>query len=234
MVLAAGLGTRMRPLTLTKPKPLAAIGGRTMLDLALDRLVAAGVERAVVNTHHLAGQVVAQTAKRRDVEIIISYEPELLDTGGGIKHALSHFGGQPFFALNADMTWLDGKVASLDLLRQSWRGDEMDALLLLMPTARARGFAATGDFMLAADGKARRHDVAPPRSHVWIGAQIVAPAMFEMVNERVFSNNRIWDLAERRDRLGGIEHPGTCYHVGTEADWRLANELLASGQGWGL
>ena len=233
MVLAAGFGTRMRPLTLTTPKPLVEIGGRAMLDLALDRLVAAGVKRAVVNIHYLADQIAASTAQRRDIEIILSHEDELLDTGGGIKHVLPQFGGKAFFALNADMAWLDGTQPSLDLMRQTWRA-EMDALLLLMPTAKARGFEAKGDFRLETDGRVHRRDVPPPRSHVWIGAQIVTPQMFDLIPDRVFSNNRVWDLAEQRRRLFGLEHGGTCYHVGTEPDWRCANNLLASGQGWAL
>ena len=234
MVLAAGLGTRMRPMTRTKPKPLQSVGGRTMLDHALDRLVGAGVQRAVVNTHYLAEQIEEHLRSRRDIEIIISREDELLDTGGGIVKALPYFEGLPFFALNADLPWIDGAVPSLTRLQKGWNPDKMDALLLMMQTDKARGFSTDGDFALESDGRLRRKDLSPPRPFVWIGAQIVKPELFANPPARVFSNNHVWNLAESNSRLYGIEHDGTCFHVGTPEDWQLANELLESGKGWGV
>ena len=209
MVLAAGLGTRMRPLTLAKPKPLQIVGGRTMLDHALDKLVAIGIERVVVNSFYLADQIEEHLRARRDVEIIISREEELLDTGGGILKALPHFGGQPFFALNADLPWIDGDVPGLGLLRQV-------------------------DFAMKGDGRLYRKDVAPPRPFVVISAQILKPELFAAPPARIFSNNWIWNEAEERGRLYGAEYSGTCYHVGTPEDLQRANALLASGQGWGV
>jgi MurNAc alpha-1-phosphate uridylyltransferase len=234
MVLAAGSGMRMRPLTLAKPKPLLEVGGRTMLDLALDRLVSFGIRRAVVNAHYLADQIEAHLAARSDIEIVISHETELLDTGGGIKNALPHFGGLPFFALNADLPLMDGNKPSLSRMAEAWNPEHMDALLLLMPTAKARGFGPRGDFALHADRHAHRKDAPPPRSHVMLSAQILKPELFASRAERVFSNNVIWDDAEAKGRLYGAEHRGTCYHIGTPEDLRAANELLASGQGWGV
>ncbi len=238
MVLAAGLGTRMRPLTLQKPKPLFEVGGKTMLDHALDKLVAVGIKRAVVNTYYLPDQIEQHLKARRDLEIIISREAELLDTGGGIKNALHYFGGKPFFALNADLPWLDGDAPSLGRMAAKWDAARMDALLLLMPTDKALGFAAPGqqakgDFMMEADGRVWRKDAPQPRPYVLISAQILKPELFDALDAKAFSNNLIWDRAEAQQRLYGIVHSGSCYHVGTPEDLDRANALLPSGQGWG-
>ena len=233
MVLAAGLGTRMRPLTLTKPKPLQVVGGKTMLDHALDRLVEAGMPRAVVNTHYLADQIHDHLKSRRDIEIIISYEPDLLDTGGGIKNALHHFGDKPFFALNADLPWLDAVPPSLQRMADAWDATRMDVLLLVMATKRARGFSADGDFMMKPDGRLWRKDALKPRPFVMISAQIIKPDLLVGIDEKSFSNSKIWNEAEVQQKLYGIDHAGSCYHVGTPQDLEHANALLASGQGWG-
>lgn len=233
MVLAAGQGMRMRPLTLTKPKPLFEVGGRTMLDLALDRLLAFGIRRAVVNTYYLGEQIAVHLSARHDMDIIISHETELLDTGGGIKKALPHFDGLPFFALNADLPWMDGDEPSLLRMANRWNADRMDALLLVMPTDKARGFGADGDFVMSADGRLHRKNTLPPRPHVMLSAQILKPESFAR-SETIFSNNIIWNEAEAKDKLYGVEHSGTCYHVGTPEDWQRANELLASGAGWAV
>lgn len=234
MVLAAGFGMRMRPLTLTKPKPLLEVGGRTMLDLALDRLVAFGIKRAVVNTHYLAEQIEQHLSMRRDIEVILSHEEDILDTGGGIKNALRHFDGLPFFALNADLPWIDGAEPSLAQMAKFWDPDRMDALLLLMKTEKARGFESKGDFALDTYGGAHRKDVSPPRPYVMLSAQILKPELFAPHTEKTFSNNLIWDEAEAKGKLFGVEHRGTCYHVGTPEDWKTANDLLASNKGWAV
>jgi MurNAc alpha-1-phosphate uridylyltransferase len=235
MILAAGLGTRMRPMTLTKPKPLQMIGDRTMLDHALDKLVAAGIKRAVVNSFYLAEQIEAHLKLRRDIEIIISREDELLDTGGGIVKALPYFEGQPFFALNADLPWLDGTPPSLVCMKQKWNPAVMDVLLLLMRTEKSRGFdPLKGDFAMEANGRVWRKGLPPPRPFVWISAQILKPELFASPPAKVFSNNLIWNTAEAHGRLYGVEHTGTCYHVGTPEDWHMANALLESGKGWGV
>lgn len=233
MVLAAGLGKRMQPLTLTKPKPLQLVGGKTMLDHALDKLVAIGIKRAVVNTHHLPEQIEEHLKQRHDLEIIISRENELLDTGGGVKKALSYLGNKPFFALNADLPWMDEDEASLSRMAKAWDASKMDVLLLLMQTNKAHGFAAKGDFAMEADGRVHRRDVPPPYPYVWISAQILKPELFAPISEKIFSNNIIWNKAEAADRLYGIEHTGTCYHVGTPEDLQKANALLESKRGWG-
>jgi N-acetyl-alpha-D-muramate 1-phosphate uridylyltransferase len=234
MVLAAGLGMRMRPLTLTRPKPLQVVGGKTMLDLALDKLADAGIKRAVVNAFYLAEQIEARLKLRRDIEIILSREEELLDTGGGIAKALPYFEGLPFFALNADLPWLDTETPSLQRMREAWVPENMDAFLLVMRTEKARGFSQNGDFMMENDGQLKRKDLPPPRPFVMISAQIVKPELFANPPGKVFSNGILWDEAEARGRLYGIEHNGTCFHVGTPEDLRMANELLESGKGWGI
>jgi MurNAc alpha-1-phosphate uridylyltransferase len=234
MVLAAGRGERLRPLTLMRPKPLFDVGGRTMLDAALDRLVEVGVKRVVVNAFYRADQIVEHLAARRDLEIVLSREDALLDTGGGIKNVLPQFGGKPFFSINADLLWHDAKApGALARLAAAWDATRMGALLLMMPTRRAPGFGPLGDFNLEPDGRLRRHPSAPPRSHVWIGAQIVVPDLYARVPDRVFSNNRIWNALEPEGRLFGLEHEGSCYHVGTPEDWMRANALWQSGEGWG-
>ncbi len=235
MVLAAGLGTRMRPMTLTKPKPLQIVGCKTMLDHALDKLVGAGIKRAVVNTHYLAEQIEEHLRARRDIEIIISREDRLLDTGGGVAKALPYFEGKPFFALNADLPWMDGATPSLVRMRDFWDTHKMDALLLLMRAEKARGFEGNaGGFVMEKDGRIGRKNMPPPRPYVMISAQILKPELFANPPAPIFSNNYAWDLAEANNRLYGLEHDGTCYHVGTPEDWRIANELLASGKGWGV
>ncbi len=234
MILAAGLGTRMRPLTLTKPKPLQTIGGRTMLDLALDKLVGAGIQRVVVNTHYLAEQIEQHLQSRKDIEIIISREDILLETGGGIAKALPYFDHKPFLALNADLPWIDDATPSLTRMQEKWNPEIMDALLLLMRAEKARGFKAKGGFTMDSAGRVTRTSQTPPLTYVMISAQILKPEFYLNPPAPVFSNRDIWVRAESQNRLYGIEHDGTCFHVGTPEDWQQANDLLASGKGWGM
>jgi MurNAc alpha-1-phosphate uridylyltransferase len=237
MILAAGLGQRMRPLTDTKPKPLLEVGGRAMLDIVLDRVAALGVARVVINLHY-KGEVIREHLKSRsDLEILFSPEDELLDTGGGIKAALPLLGDDPVFVINADLPWMDGKVPALKRMADTYNAGKMDALLLLMPLSRARGFpAAKGDFFMedngAGCGPLERLHQAPPRPYVFISAQIINPQLFAGVADKIFSTNIIWDKLEERGRLYGLVHDGSCFHVGTPPDLMLANQLLASGEGW--
>lgn len=235
MVLAAGLGARMRPLTLKAPKPLQLVGGRSMLDRALDKLVGAGIKRAVVNTCYLAEQIEDHLKSRTDIEIILSHENEMLETGGGIAKALPYFENLPFFALNADLPWFDGPEPSLSRMQEKWNPETMDALLLLMRTEKARGFdVKKGDYVMEADGRLQRKDTPMPRPFVMLSAQIIKPEMYAKPPAEVFSNLVIWDKIETRKRLYGLEHDGTCFHVGTPEDWFVANELLESGKGWSV
>jgi MurNAc alpha-1-phosphate uridylyltransferase len=236
-VLSAGLGMRMRPLTLDKPKPLLKVGGKTMLDQVLDQLVAFGIQRCVINIHYKSEMIAQHVAGRISPSIIISHEETLLDTGGGIKNALVHLGDDPIFALNADLPWRDGAVSALKRLAQAFDPEKMDALLLLYPTQKARGFHdAPGDFFMSDSlGKPTRlirKDTSAPRPYVFISAQIIKPALFKDVSENIFSTNIIWNKLEEQGRLYGLVHDGSCYHVGTPADLSDANHLLESGQGW--
>lgn len=232
-VLAAGLGMRMRPLTLDTPKPLLKVGGETMLDQVLDRLVEAGVKRVVVNAHYKAEQIEAHINARQKPELILSKEDVLLDTGGGIKNALKYLGHDPIFAINSDLPWQDGAVPTLKRLADAFNPDTMDALLLLMPLEKARGFKnAKGDFFMAQNGQISRKDTAPPRPYVFISAQIIRPDLFAGIPDPVFSTNLVWDAAEQKGRLYGLVHDGTCFHVGTPEDLTEANRRLDDGSGW--
>ncbi len=233
MVLAAGFGARMKPLTDTTPKPLLPINGRAMLDIALDHLKGAGVRRVIVNGHYLADQIKHHLATRQDIETIFLFEPAILDTGGGVKNALAYFGDKPFFLLGGDMPWFDGKTPTLHRLAAAWKPDHMDDLLLVAPTETARGFSqAQGDFMMNREGRLTRKGTTPPRDVVFLSAQIINPRLYDGITDTVFSNNLIFDRAERADRLYGLMHDGTAYHVGTPQDWQEANHLLETGEGW--
>lgn len=215
MVFAAGRGERMRPLTDERPKPLIALHGRSMLDTILDRLAAAGVTDVVINVHHLGHMVEAHLGGRSDLAIAFSREETLLETGGGVKHALPLLGKDPFYVINGDVCWLDGTIPALHRLSAAWDPERMDALLLLQPTAFAVGYHGTGDFMLAADGRVRRRDEREVAPFVFAGMQILAPALFKDAPDGPFSLNRIYDQALKRERLWGLRHDGEWFHVGT-------------------
>lgn len=232
MVLAAGLGQRMRPLTETRPKPLLELGGRTLLDHVLDRLVAAGVEKAVVNVHYLADQIEAHVKTRRAPEIVIQDERDrLLDTGGGVKRALPLLGDDPFFVVAADTVWTEGARANLSALAAGFDPERMDVALLLAPTASSLGYAYRGDFSLGEDGRlARRGD----RDHVpfaYASALLLHPRIYEDTPDGVFSNTLIFDRAEARGRLYGLPLDGEWMHVGTPDALTEAEEALRKRPG---
>lgn len=234
MVLAAGFGVRMRPLTLDKPKPLLEVGGRAMLDRAIDHLAEVGVRRVVVNAHYLGDQIRDHVVQRRDVEILLSPEDEILDTGGGVKKARPHFGDKPTFVLGGDMPYFDGPAEkALTRLARTWDPARMDILMLVAPRGKARGFGEKGDFMMREDGSLWRDGAAQPRDVVFLSAMILKPQLYDTISETAFSNNKLFDEAEKRGRLFGVVHDGTCFHVGTPEDLAEANALLASGKGWG-
>lgn len=227
MVLAAGLGTRMRPLTDTMPKPLIPVGGRTLLDHNLDQLAEAGVTEAIVNVHYLPDLIIAHVRARKAPRITISDEREkLLDSGGGIARAVGHFGEAPFFSLNADTIWLDGPRRNLDRMRDAFDPARMDVLLLVAPAVTTIGWGNRGDFILSQDGTLRRPEKGEVAPFVYTGAAILAPALFADRPE-VFSLNLIFNEAQRKGRLFGLRLEGIFMHVGTpdaraEAERRLA------------
>lgn len=214
MVLAAGLGLRMRPITNHTPKPLVSVGGRTMLDRALDHVAKAGVTEIVVNTHWLAERIRAHLAGRPG--ITLSHEDELLETGGGVAKALPHLGEQPFYVVNSDIIWSDGGVTpALTRLAEAWDESRMDALLLLQRTATATGYDGRGDFFLDSSGVPRRpkpFEVAPL---LFSGVQILSPRLFRDAPSGKFSLNVLYNRALDDGRLFGIVHDGRWFHVGT-------------------
>ena len=214
MVLAAGLGTRMRPITDTLPKPLIEIGERTLLDHAIDRLMLAGVERVVVNVHHKADQVVARLARRREPQIEISHEETLLETGGGVRRALPLL-GKWFFVVNADILWLDGKASALARLAAACDPDRADAVLLFQRTTAAVGYEGSGDYFLDPLGVPRRRGDREMAPFLFAGIQLLHRRLFDGVTEQRFSLNRLYDRADADGRLRAIVHDAEWYHVGT-------------------
>jgi len=256
MILAAGLGVRMRPLTETTPKPLLKVGGRAMLDRAIDRLTEAGVSKIIVNTHYRADQIKAHLQARPNVTLVetaaafddvmdqatadhpvvaLSHEETLLDSGGGLYQALQLYpnvlGDRPFLAVNGDVVWLDGIQNALHRLTNQWLEDRMDVLLLLHPTVTAFGYSGLGDYHLTASGMAvrRRTHVAP---FLFTGIRLLHPRFFGHFSEGLkgdkepFSILPFFDHAEEHERLWGVRHDGAIFHVGTPKDLELANKSI--------
>jgi MurNAc alpha-1-phosphate uridylyltransferase len=230
MVLAAGLGKRMRPLTATRPKPLIEVAGRTLLDRALDRVEAAGITTAVVNAHYFADQIDAAVAARAGtLNIRVSDErAELLETGGGVVKALPLIDSDPFFIVNADNMWIDGSADTLRLLAQRWDPAKMDALLLLVPLARATGYEGRGDFHLTPDGIVTPRGDVRVAPFVYSGIQLIGKHLFDGEKPEAFSVWRQWHRALADQRLYGAVHQGLWFHVGTPASVAETEGLLAT------
>ena len=231
MVLAAGHGVRMRPLTDSRPKPLVEVAGRTLIDRVLDHLDAAGIARAVVNAHHMADMLethLADRARTTGPTIEISDErDQLLDTGGGVKKALPLLGDGPFYVINSDALWQDGSHKALDRLASRWDDAVMDALLLLVPTVEAVAYDGPGDFDMDPDGRLTRRGERTVSAYLFGGVQMLHPRLFEAAQDTVFSNNRLWDTAQEASRLFGLVHDGRWAHVGTPDAIRPAERMLA-------
>ena len=227
MVLAAGLGTRMRPITDRIPKPLVSLGGKTLLDHALDRLSDAGVPRAVVNVHYKAEMIARHLEGRREPAIALSVEDELLETGGGILKALPLL-DDVFYVVNSDVFWLDGKVPALRRLADAWDGERVDTLLLLQRTTNALGYEGIGDFIVDPLGGVRRRREREVAPHLFAGVQIVHRRLFDGEKPGKFSVNRLWDRALAAGRLAAIVHDGEWYHVGTPEALALAEARLVN------
>lgn len=227
MVLAAGLGTRMRPLTDATAKPLLPLLGRALLDHALDRLAEAGVETAVVNAHWQAEKVAAHLATRTTPRLRLQLEPELLETGGGLRRALPLLGDAPFAAVNGDAFWLDGPTPALSRLATAFDPARMDAMLLLVPTARVHGEVGRGDFFLDGAGRARRPNPREIAPYLFGGVQVAAPSLIaEDEPGTRFSVNRCWTRAAGRGRLFGLVHDGAWFHLSTPPDLARAERTL--------
>ena len=229
MVMAAGLGKRMRPLTATRPKPLISVAGSTLVDHCLDHLKAAGVEKAVVNVHYLAGQLEAHLRNRDDsIEIVISDErKQLLETGGGVVKALPLIDADPFLVINADNVWIDGPVDTLRLLASHWIEAKMDALLLLVPHARANCHSGRGDFHMDASGALKRRKPNGVAPFVYTGIQMVSKRLFAGdVPEGPFSTNLLWNRAIAAGRCFGAVHQGLWFDIGQPANIARTEAIL--------
>jgi MurNAc alpha-1-phosphate uridylyltransferase len=229
IVLAAGLGTRMRPYVGDIPKPLVHVGGKPLIDYALDRLAEAGVKHAVVNVHYLADTLERHLASRKAPRVIISDERgELLGTGGGVANALPKLGNEPFFLINSDTLWLDGIKSNLARLARAFDDNTMDALLLLAPTTGSVGYSGRGDFAMQPDGRLRRRAEREVVPFVYAGAAILSPALFAGAPAGAFPLTLLFDRAAEGERLFGLRLEGLWMHVGTPEAIAAAEAALAA------
>ncbi len=232
MILGAGLGTRMRPLTDLVPKPLVRLNRKALIDHALDRLEAAGIMRVVVNVHYLADKLEAHLKGRRSPEILISDERgRLLDTGGGVVNALPLLGDKPFLIHNADTAWIEGIGGSLSRMIAAWDGERMDSLMLLALAATSVGYEGHGDFNMEPSGLLARRTERREAPFVFAGVSIAHPRLFANAPKGAFSLNRLWDRAIADKRLYGTRLDGVWMHVGTpealaDAEARLKLEQV--------
>jgi N-acetyl-alpha-D-muramate 1-phosphate uridylyltransferase len=228
MVMAAGLGKRMRPLTATRPKPLIEVNGKPLIDHVFDKLRAAGISKAVVNVHYLADVLEAHLGTTADgLAVTISDERELLlETGGGLVRAAPLIEGDPFFAINSDNFWVDGPTDTLRLLASHWDGEAMDALLLLVPHARAYNHRGLGDFHMDRFGRLQRRNRSKVAPYVFTGIQVVSKRLLRDAPEGPFSTNILWNRAIGEGRCFGAVHQGLWFDVGTPASVRATESAL--------
>jgi MurNAc alpha-1-phosphate uridylyltransferase len=228
MILAAGLGQRMRPLTDRMPKPLVEVAGQPLLDHVLDKLAAVGVAEAVVNVHYLPDQIIDHVTSRARPRVIISDERDrVLGTGGGVVRALRLLGDRPFFLLNADTMWIDGVQSNLARLAEAFDPARMDILLLMAPTASSIGYTGRGDYGMLPDGalrKRREHQVVP---FVYAGAAVMSPSIFADAPKGEFSLTKMFDGANEGERLFGLRLDGVWMHVGTPDAVQAAEEAFS-------
>jgi MurNAc alpha-1-phosphate uridylyltransferase len=228
IVLAAGYGERMRPLTLRMPKPLVPLAGRPLIDHVLNRLAGAGVETAIVNVHYLPDQIEESLARRQGIKpaIVISDErDQLLDTGGGTKRAMPLLGPGPFFIHNADTVWSEGPSPALPRMLKLWNPEIMDCLLLLAPLSSSIGYGGKGDFAMAPDGRLKRRGERQIVPFAFAGVSLCDARLFEDSPDGKFSLNLLWDRALAKRRLYGMRLDGHWMHVGTPA-------ALAEAETW--
>ncbi len=230
MLMAAGLGKRMRPLTATRPKPLVKVAGKALMDHALDRLAAGGIKTVVVNVHYLADTVEAHLRTRKDMDFRISDErAKLLETGGGLIHAKPLLGDKPFICANSDNLWIDGPAETLGMMQRLWDPERMDALLLLVPLARANCHSGPGDFHMDANGRLTRRKTAHVAPFVFTGVQILSPRLLVDPPADVFSTNIFWNRAIAAGRLYGAVHQGLWFDVGTPQAIPVVESMIAHG-----
>lgn len=223
MILAAGLGKRMQPLTYTLPKPLIPVAGKTMLERTFAHIKELGLSNIVINTHYLAHQV-EEVVKILHPDTLISYEETLLETGGGIKRALPLLKGNAFFTLNGDSIWTG--LQSLKTMETAWNEDQMDARLLLVPREHAHGYEGRGDFFMAKDGRLKRPIQGMEAPYVYIGVQITQHGLFHKAPQGPFSINVLWNKALEKGRLYGHLHQGEWFHISTPECLRKYEPLI--------
>lgn len=229
MVLCAGRGTRLAPLTDTVPKPLVPVCGVPILDRTLEHLVRAGVKRVVLNTHYLGERIADHLKDRSDLDITVIHEAEVLETGGGVKNALPHLGSEPFFVINGDSVWLDGMRNALHRFADTWDAEKMDIQLLLYPFARVLGWHGYGDYMMDETGRLTRREEGLIAPYAYMGVSIVHPRIYEDAPDGAFSQLALYDRAEEQGRLYGALHDGLWYHISTPEDLEQANHRFACG-----
>ena len=231
MVMAAGLGTRMRPLTNDRPKPLVEVGGKPLIQFTLDKLREAGVHNIVVNIHYLPEMMEDYLASEAaDFDLHISDERDLLlETGGGLVKALPHLPEDPFYCINSDNIWTDDNVPSLVKMAEMWDGQRMDALLLLVPIDRAFNHRGGGDFFLAEAGRLNRRGDADSAPFVYSGIQLISHNLLRDPPDGPFSTNILWDRARAEGRLFGLEHEGDWFDIGHPAAITATEEILQAG-----
>lgn len=228
MILAAGLGKRMKPLTDDRPKPLIEVGGKAMLGYTLDAIAAAGIKHSIINKHHFPEQIDAYLKNRKDWRPKVAFSDEsdeLLDSGGGVKKALPMLGNQPFFILNSDMIWKNDGQDALHRLATAW-SDDMDVLLLLINHDDAYGHDGPGDFFMDKEGRLTFRGDAPRSDHFYGGILIIRPECFDDVDEKIFSLRKTFRTAAAKGRLFGLPHEGSWYHVGTPSSVHETEKLL--------
>ncbi len=223
MILAAGFGKRMRPLTLSTPKPLARVAGKAMIDWVVEAYERAGVTQTVINLHHL-GMQIQNHIKKQNITFV--HEDPILETGGGVQNALPHLGSEPFYVCNSDGIWTDGPKPALSRLAEFWDDAKMDALLMLHPRGAAFGYDGPGDFILQKDARLVRRKTADQNALVFTGVQILHPRLFDHAPGGSYSLNVLYDRALKSGRLFGLCHDGAWYHIGTMDTLSLANTLL--------
>lgn len=230
MLLSAGIGKRMRPLTATRPKPLVRVAGKPLIDYSLDKLVEAGITRAVINVHYLADQLVAHCRARHAPAIAISDETDrLLETGGGMVRALPLIAAERFFAINTDTIWLDGPRNVFAALSEAWDDTAMDALLLVVSHAQAHNYDGMGDFHCDPLGRITRRKPARVAPFIYTGIQLVSQRLLRDAPDGAFSTGRLWDRAIAEGRLYGLSHTGLWFEVGTPAMIAPTEAVLTGG-----
>ncbi len=226
-VLAAGLGTRMAPLTDTCPKPLLSVANKTMIDRSIDALKNVGVEDITVNTHYLGDLIEEHLGYRDDVNIQFSNEEEILETGGGVKKALANFNNKPFYVLNSDVICTDGAKHYLQNLAEFWDTDKMDILLQLYPIDKLLVKKENGDYQIDNSGKLIFKDNLDTKAkYLFTGPRIIHPRIFDNITDKAFSFKKLFDQAEEKKRLYGIVHDGEWFHIGTPEELMKTDELF--------